>query len=450
MNSGSRWDAGKWILGILLGSAALALLQPAVVPLRGGTSMDRALSVNYGIPPLRWIQVQVPPSQAIPGTGAQYLKLPAIGLDYICVDTYLRCAGPGRDIYSAVCPGDPLKRPFQYPPLMAYMFAWVPLLPVLNAIGIWSSFILICIFAATWILAFLVQRMGGSNVPCSPIITALLLTSAYPSVFAFDRGNNDVWILLCYSAAAAALLSGRNLWVGLMVAVSVMLKLYPAPLAVACAFIALTTLMRNRARALSLLLGLIGGIAVVLVPLFDAYRFFVFEHYPKTTSYDIIPGSALDHSLVVSYGHVGMAIGLLLWIAAVVVWTRSELGLDPSKSRQSRILLSFCYLAALCTYLFPRTESFDYNLITAFPLLICLAYTAVRPGAAGWWFKFGTVLWTAGIALPRWINASVFGFPERSFSVFLVMQAAGLICLAAYLLFESFGCDIVENHDNSR
>ncbi len=448
MRANGTFQTGKWVLGILLASAALAIIQPAVVPLTGGTSMDRALGATYGIQSLRWVQIQVPMEKAIPGVGAQFFKLPAIGLDFVSMDIYLRCAGPGIKVYQNTCSGDPLKRAFLYPPLMAYLFAWTPLVPQLTAIGIWSVAVLAGIFLAVWFLASRIRVPSAGAV--SPVVLALAAAAAYPSVFAFDRGNNDVWVLLLYAAAVGAFVKDRFFWVGLLVSLSVMVKLYPAPLAGACLMAALASLAVDRRRAAVWIGGLAAGVLLVAIPLFENYRYLILEHFPKFTERDIIPGSALDHSLKIAYGYPGLVLGVLLWAAAVLVWCRAASGRDRASGRRGRALMCFCYLAALCTYFVPRTESFDYNLITAFPLLVCLAYTAVRPGRAGWWFKCGTLLWTAGIALPRWINASVFGFPERSFSVFLVMQVAGLICLAAHLLFESFGCDIVENHDNSR
>jgi hypothetical protein len=428
---------GRWIMAILAASLILAFARPSFSYLTHRDNvMALGLSADYGIPAVRWVKIRVPESELPPGSPPQILKFPSIGLDFNCVDTYLRCAGPGVQIYKKDCPGDLFGRFFMYPPLMSYLFAWIPLVSKETAMGIWTMFVLIGVFASVWVVAAVIRKLTLSTVVVRPILLAVAVTLSYPTMMAYERGNNDVWVLLIYAAATVALVFGKSFWTAFFVSVAVMLKLYPAPLLLTCGIIGLLHFRHDRRQTLMWLAGAAAGIAVIAIPLFSDYRYYLFEHYLARTSYSIAPGSFMDHSLIISYGITGAVIGGLLWILAMLSWCRSALELDEASDRKQRTLLAFTFLAALCTYLHPRTESFDYNLITAFPLLVCLVYAEPRSGAL--LLKVGAVLWTAGIALPRWINLIVFNLPERTFSAFLILQTIGLICIAAHLGWASF------------
>ncbi len=443
---------GAWVLGILCASLVLAFAEPALLNLIGVRKVDHwALKADFGIPAVKWVRIPAPPG--VPEAAADHvLRKPSIGLDFKCMDAHLRCAGPGLEIYGDTCStNDPYGRNFRYPPLMAYAMSWSRWMPFQTALGLWSIFILAGVFAAAWALARAASRGPGVSGAgtTAPVQAALLLTLFYPVLFAFERGNNDVWVLLLYAAAMLFWHRGHWMTAGLCVGWSLMLKLYPAPLWIAAITVGAAGLWTDRRRATRWLAGLAAGVATVLIPLGRDYRFFLERYaadvgrYPVLrgskdldpaliTEKTMISGSALDHAFLMSYGKWGWVLGGALWLAATAAWCVLAAGRGRMSDRRAHEWLAFAFVGALCTYLIPGTESFDYNLITAIPLAVCLLY--MKPAGGGPLLAWGAGLWTLGVALPRWVNEFVFGFPERSFSALLVLQATGMILIAAYLV----------------
>lgn len=444
---------GDWLIGILCFCLVLAFAKPALLHVLGVPNIQqRTLAPDFGIPQAKWIKVRVPSVPMPESTGVVdgYMNWPSIGLDFKCVDVHLRCAGPGRGIYDDKCSAaDPMKRKFLYPPLMAYLFVWVLWLTPGVALGLWSLLVLAGSFAAAWILAR-AFRVSGEDRAAPALQTAVLFTLFYPVLFAFERGNNDVWVLLLYTAAVLGWMREKMWLTGLCVALAAMIKIYPAALGCGCVVAGLAMLRSDRKRALAWLGGLGGGVLAVLIPLGRDYSDFLFKHFlstirqrynepvlaplslPKFDPHSNIMGSSLDHAFRMSYGSAGTWLGIALWAAVLAVWCGLVWRKNEPAVRQQHALLAFLFLAALCTYLVPGTESFDYNLVTAIPLFVYFVY--FKPVTVPVLFGAGASLWVLGAALPRWANEFIFGFPERSFSVPLVFQVTGMCLIVVYLI----------------
>jgi len=208
---------------ILLTALLLAIAKPALYFILGHSDSTSNLNISYGIP-TQWFKNSDDPRR--PGVK---VAEGSIGLDFLNVDTYIRCSGFGPNIYSDECWGDPLGRPYTYPPLLTLMFAWVLLVSTAKAVALWSLTLLLLIFGCVWWWGTHTTKFSSNReMPaCSPIIFALILSCSYPSVFSFERGNSDICVLVLISALTICI--SRKFWFlcGLLSSVVFFMKIYP-------------------------------------------------------------------------------------------------------------------------------------------------------------------------------------------------------------------------------
>ena len=125
--------------------------------------------------------------------------------------------------------GDPLGYRLNYMPIVLYVFAWTRLLDIYPAVIVWTI-AGIGIFIAAAIACVRVRReLGLTPVPV-PLAVALVLF-ATPVLFALERGNYDVLVLLMILLSVGALRRTRartgEPLAGAFMGLAVFLKTYP-------------------------------------------------------------------------------------------------------------------------------------------------------------------------------------------------------------------------------
>ena len=284
---------------------------------------------------------------------------PFLGLDFQNLDAFHDCIARNNPYLSsgAAC-GDVGARDMYYPPLLYWSFAWTRLLPFTAGALLWAAVVLGGVLMATF--AWVPQASRG--MPAAIFIG--LLAIQYPALFAMERGNNDVLVLVLWTAAMVLYASGRVGWSGLLAGVGVALKLYPAFAAVVVGCGLIWWAWRDRAARRQLVLFATGGIvavAVAVLVLFDQTQLYLSGELGVLAT-ATTPLSAYTHAL----GNI--APGGVSWFLAVpllavwVVASARRLPDDPT--------LVFAGALAISTY-YSKT-SYDYNLITVYPLLVLL------------------------------------------------------------------------------
>jgi len=151
----------------------------------------------------------------------------ALGFDfnhnYLASRCWLSGCNPYFDDF-----GDPRHRPFIYPPIVLFTFAWTPWLSMATAVRAWSVALMAMVVAGAIVAARERRRLGLRPIPY-PVAVAALLWAA-PTIFAIERGNYDV-LAAALAAAAVFLLVRERVWAdglaGFCMATAGWLKLYP-------------------------------------------------------------------------------------------------------------------------------------------------------------------------------------------------------------------------------
>ncbi len=129
---------------------------------------------------------------------------PILGFDFHNLDAFHDCIARDNPYLStgAAC-GDIWSRDMGYPPLLYWSFMWTRLLPLSIGVIVWAAVILVGVFVAT--LAWVPRgRRDGATIA----FLALLLLQ-FPVLFAIERGNNDVLVLVLWTAAMALFAAGH-------------------------------------------------------------------------------------------------------------------------------------------------------------------------------------------------------------------------------------------------
>jgi hypothetical protein len=306
------------------------------------------------------IVASIPAYRLIPGWGSAW------GLDLQNVYAFHTCwARNDPYVATGVQCGDPLGRAMPYPPLLYWALAWLRWVSFPAAVRIWSTF-LACVLLAT--AAFWSGRgklAEGRWRAC--LIGALLLTQ-FPAVFAMERGNNDGVLLLAWTAATALLRRGWSFFTGGVVGLAAAAKLYPI---IGCAVVlagAAGAARRGGAPQRAMALRMAAGVAVGIVA--PALAF-----WPQTQHFmqNVLPAfaarvpapSLYSHSVPSSFGAAAPVISAGIALAWCVA---SYLAMDVAPEG--------VFAGALAVSTYVARTSFDYNLITTYPLLVVLAARA--------------------------------------------------------------------------
>lgn len=314
------------------------------------------------------------------------------GLDLQNMFTYHHCSTGLNNPYlvdGTTC-GDALGRGMIYPPVLYWSFVWVRLFEFDWAVKIWSAFIFLgTVFSfRAWL------KKGQFDFYRNFYI--LVLLAQMPLVFAIERGNNDIWVLVLWSLGFYLFNQNRNYIAGLILGLASVSKVYPfislGALALGYFWVERSDLRKFK----STFLGAFTSIFLLFFIFYQQSFKYFFEILPAWSQVTAgLPG--FSHTQAVLFGdskapHFFVSLFLLgAWIYRVTV----ELKSDPA--------FVFAGLLGISTYF--GGVSFDYNLITVFPLVFILLDRALKSQNSVWdWtmLNLGVVaVFIARIAFPK-------------------------------------------------
>jgi hypothetical protein len=358
---------------------------------------------------------------------------------------YLQSFGDPRGLYS-------------YPPIVLPLFSWAALVPDFTvAARLWTLFIAIGSGFCVWQVWRLRCAEGWSEVPFAAMLALVLWSS--PVVFAMERGNCDVLVLLAVLLASSALNLPARWWMdalaALLLALAVTIKIYPLVVVVG-----LFALRRYR-----VLLFLGPCIAILLLP-FGEYLEQWLLVMQSIQGHRINPVSELyqwlgGETMLVSKNAIGNYVqSRMLWGSLhspgnwwPALWLR--LGVEsvaswPSLAVQfvmltpvtlwgfwqifrmqgpTRLALPILlWVMAVATFWMP--QSYDYNLIYL-PLLMVAVWDNREPR----WLQFLLLL-----SLPWWLPFGPIGYDWALARVLLKLLALYVVTL---ILIRSLGRSVV-------
>jgi hypothetical protein len=289
---------------------------------------------------------------------------PFWGLDFQNLFAFHHCAARDNPYLStgAAC-GDASARDMFYPPALYWAFAWVRLVPFQIGLVVWALVIGLGTLAAAivWI-----PRERWRAPGCAPLgLFVGLMIAQYPVLFAIERGNNDVVVLLAWTLFLVLLQSGRPGKAGIVAGAAAAAKLYPL---FACAVVALAFTARalRDAQARRECVALVGGMAmsgaVAVVAFCGQTRHYLADQLPRFTSFPRPPPLAFSHVLF------SIVDGALLWIFKLTLFAAWAVGAARTVRRD--LPLAAAGALAISTYF--ASVSYDYNLISTYPLLVLL------------------------------------------------------------------------------
>ncbi len=335
---------------------------------------------------------------ALPGPYSRWWlpRWPYLGLDFL--NSYF--AAPhwleGGNVYFERF-GDPIRRPYAYSPIVLMLFLWCSWVDPLTGIWVWTAVSALIIFVASCAVwqTRMELRLRDLSVP---FILAVTLFSM-PVLFAMERGNNDVLIILIIVFVARLLRRDESravdVLIGVLMAFAVWAKLYPLLL-----LPGLIVLGRFRAVAFAALFGPLIGVTFLHGNLdWIQVSRRVTGDYPMN-------GLHYAHSISGAWPFVWSDLGLPLlakipgivaatiMIAPLVAWASWHVWRCAQ-----RIVLAYPYLlwlSACATFWFP--VSMDYKLISL--PLATLAVWHHKDRLLAQTFLAVMLLWWQPLALP--------------------------------------------------
>ena len=159
--------------------------------------------------------------------GADGTKL--FGADLLNLFLFHNCSAADEHYYSAtweMC-GDPFQRNMVYPPVLYRSFFWLSFLSFPVALAVWTLIIIFSFLLAGFILLMAMQKESLSVRPLYFWVAWLLLGMQVPLLFAIERGNNDIYVLLLFSSGLYLAQKDNWMGVGALFALVTAYKLYP-------------------------------------------------------------------------------------------------------------------------------------------------------------------------------------------------------------------------------
>lgn len=247
--------------------------------------------------------------------------------------------------------GDAMGRPFIYPPLLFYSVKWVSLFPNFEkARSAWRIFICSSLF----LCIFIWVKSKKDFLYTIPLFLALM--TQFPAIFALERGNNDILTIMMWTLSAFFYRKEKFSLSGSFAALSILMKIYPL-----FSFITISLgLVFNK--RVSILKDFYRGAFLTGLIIFFLFSNLWYSFYAKLSDFAgmrMVLG-AINHS--VQYITDNKGINLLIFLSLIISWAISFR--FDSKDKTT----SFAGALAISTYF--SATSFDYNLITTYPLIL--------------------------------------------------------------------------------
>jgi hypothetical protein len=311
---------------------------------------------------LATMALSLPSYRLIPGWNREVAGWPFTwGLDLFNVYAFHTCAGRNHPyLWTGLQCGDPLGRAMPYPPLLYWGFAWLRALSFPVARAVWAVVLAAVFVAAALTWAALASARGRART----VAFGLALCVQFPAVFAIERGNNDAVVVAIWTLAAVLFVRGRSAAAGAAAAAAAAAKLYPL---FACAIVVAggaRDVLRRKPIDPALLRW---GAGFALAAVLDALLFWTdsvqyAEHVLPTFAAHLPAASLHSHSVPATFGSYAPAVSG----AVLAAW-------GFASARRLRECPVDVLAGALAVSTFVARVSFDYNLVTAYPLLVVQA-----------------------------------------------------------------------------
>ena len=292
------------------------------------------------------------------------------GLDFHNLYAYSTCDEELKDKYDNniyLAGGqdchDAMGREFVYPPLLFHSVKWVGEFKTFEkARFAWRTFIIL------GTLVSLLIWLGSISTFFKLLPFTGLLFFQFPMLFALERGNNDVLILLSWTLTYLLFSKEKYFWSGVLASICVLMKVYPlfaflvifGGLTLSCLREHFYLGEKKTLNALKLFSmgSLISGLIIIIS--FNDLWYSWYLRVSHFSDFEMVV-SYLNHS--VQYFFKAKVFGQIIFLAMMGVWT-----LHFIYSKKERRVLSFAGALAITTYY--SAVSYDYNQIVIYPLIL--------------------------------------------------------------------------------
>ncbi len=295
-----------------------------------------------------------------------------VGLDLLNIVVYHKCAAHKSPylIDATVC-GDELGRGMNYPPLLFHSFRWLRGMTLETAMHVWAPFLLVAMIAVLFVWVVWIARYRSDNRSWEVPIFCGLILFQYPFVFEVERGQTDVVALLFFTAGCFFFMRKKAWLAGVFFGLATAYKLYPL---FACAIVALGLLLarlkrrgKPNANWLYFGLGALGAFLAVNLAFYSDSKLYYFKVLPRVSAmYTPAWTWVHAHSFTSLVGPDYTPFSWAFCAGVIGLWGWAT----------SRAILNDDAPLALAGSLAPSTYfsafTFDYNLVTIYPLLLLL------------------------------------------------------------------------------
>jgi Glycosyltransferase family 87 len=348
------------------------------------------------------------------------------GVDLHNIYVYQRCA-VGQNAYlipGKTC-GDVFGRDMFYPPLLFRSFFWLRYFDIETAMRLWTALALLMLALSFAIWLRIAKRYTHSVPTWETTLFCALLSIQFPVAFLIERGGTDTVPVLLWSLASYCLCRRSLTFAGVLAGIATAYKLYPVVPTVILSVALLSSAFRSTAfKRLDFLR--FGASALAAFGFCNAVFYHEARVYFGVTlpnfSDQRTPIATCMHSIVSVAGtaHTLYPKLVLLLFFALFCWS-------AALAISARPALTSAAVLAMSTF-FAGT-SWDYNLVTTYPLLLLLFIEARRTDR---WL--GVSLGSLAIVGERELFASGL-FPSLQNPIFhLALQFAWLIGVAVELV----------------
>jgi hypothetical protein len=302
------------------------------------------------------------------------------GADFHNLQVYQTCAHD-RSAYliSGEACGDKYQRDMIYPPLMLHSFGWTRALTLEKAMYIWSALVILMTAVVYYAWSRLGERVAEKDRGWEVVVFCALLTLQAPFVFLMERGGTDLVPIVLWSGATYLFQKKRLALAGALAGTAAAFKLYPViPCVVVTAGLLASAYRGSIFRKMDAVR--FGGgafasfVALNLAFLSDA-RIYYSVTLPRFSKY-VTAKIVWSHSVRSFAGEDHVLYWALLSLLFLALWSWSA-----GRALAERPAMAFAGVLSMSTFFAGTT--WDYNLVTTFPLLLMLFLAARRSNRWG-------------------------------------------------------------------